>query len=190
MTFGGAAWQETAGSVLETWTKTTNATTEDDEMKQTRTRHWMTAAVVAAGLAVAGAAGADDVTTNTYDETSTSDNIALSCAELDVSSDELSAKCNRSVDGEVTQVEADFDIKNAIICVRSLDGGWEFAWKGAATPVGVTPARLDVDVSSNGEHYLLEGKCQTSQLILDAIGLVLDDTNNGLENDDGALARR
>ena len=162
-------------------------------MKQTNSRILICAALIGAWLAGAAAAAAVTVTTNSYDASSTSDDIAVSCKEVKGPGGAISAKCNKAdSDGNITPTDAQIEIRQHMACSQNDNGAWEFVWTGntSSTSPTTTPTDLAVVVSSDGQNYMLEGKCKDSQNRYDAAPLDLGDTVIGLENNDGSLARR
>ena len=121
-------------------------------------RHISCIAAFAALLLAASVAQAGTVTTNGYDANSTSSNIDKSCKELDfTTTGALKGNCNTG--GENTK-STQLDLTSYAGC----DGG-TLKWGtglGLVSPSSSYLAGADIEVSSNGQSYLLSGTCSTS----------------------------
>ena len=134
-------------------------------------------------------------TTNLYDATSTSDDIALSCKELSVvsSTGVLSATCNyEDSSGTVTTNSTTIDLDDVFYC-RKVAGRMRRLLTWGSPPANAEPApeSWQAGVSSNGKDYRTDAVCPIpNSSIRPRSGADLGDTSDGLENNAGSLEAR
>ena len=142
-------------------------------------------AILAAALAsVAGAS--ETVTTNTYDPTSTSSDIDVSCKNLEFNQGgDIYGDCNYADGDEVGTRPGVLAREEGIACVWT--GGIEGKWKLIFTTDGddddVELLNGHVVVRADGQKYRFRGRCASP-----ASGTnVRIDLSGGAENNDGYL---
>ena len=156
------------------------------------TRRTATAAMLA-GLTL-GAAGvpAQDSnttkTTDTYDASSTSDDIRLSCKELSASSQRtLSAKCNKTLEGgDVGAVSTTINMLTYVNC----SGRWRYKVNWGSASTNVTLVEPHILLSSTGDNYYFAGYCQGGRGKIGPSAIDIAEATNGLRNNAGSLAKR
>ena len=127
------------------------------------------------------------VTTNTFDASSTSTNINVSCRDVGTTAISLVGSCNRESNGEVELIAFAAQISNKIACAENdADYGdqWILAFTGSGNPEGVTLASPTVSLSSDGQNYEFSAVCGDGNWTVDAAPIVLSD---GLVNTDGVF---
>ena len=144
-------------------------------------------------LLVAGQASATTTTytTNDYSDTSTSDEVGVSCKAVSIASSTgvVSAKCNKETDGEVGTNDTTFDMTTATYCREYNDGsGAGLIWGSGTTDW--TASDWSADVGSNGRHYTASVKCKKAGMPDNDSGLAISDNVNGLKNNAGSLEKR
>ena len=157
---------------------------------------WLAAAMLASTSAAETTIG---VTTNIYDAQSTSDDIALSCKNLDMDaelSEMLYAECNKTIDEpKVIGVETNptsIALLHLVQCDSDTDDSAWLEWIDTTTNTDLVPVELELVVSSDGNDYHLEGKCENvvTEVTLDVDPLSVSDTSDGLENVRGKFEQR
>ena len=132
----------------------------------TRTVRTMTRTIaLAIGLASTGEAlTTTTYTTSSYDETSTSSDIAKSCKELAITLAVLQGKCNvADSDGDVTASEDEVDIEKYVYCTQgdnAFDGHpWYITYGKAPSSIEARPKGWRVDTDSVAERYEVWATC-------------------------------
>ena len=153
------------------------------------------AAVLALAVCAPAQATTTTITTNTYDSTSTSDNIAVSCKNLQIeaSTGILDGECNVALDtlgGQVVANEHWLDLDTAIHCHTTVDGVVELAF-GRSVSYDGSIKDWKIFVVSTGDGYTVEAECNMN----DGTGgtrtaLDLGNTTDGLKNEAGAFMLR
>ena len=149
-------------------------------------------AIVLAVLAFAYAmvAMASTVNSNTYDSSSTSADIDLSCTGFDANtSGTVSAKCNKAAsDGTVSTADTSVSVSSNIRCGASAAHETAIIW-GTGSNQYWAPKKWDVVLNSTGDAYLIEAVCTSTYGVeADASTLELADSTNGLDNSSGSLS--
>ena len=155
------------------------------------------AAAFALTLVAAGAVLAAAVTTNKYVRTSLSEDIAVSCKDVSIGTNDgvLAAKCNRQrASGRIDVNSTSLDLDTAIYCKcdNEAETSASLAWgtgAGACTGTTFTPSSWSVTTSSTGADYIVAAACRApgkgSLSSIDA-----GDTADGLKNSSGSLEKR
>ena len=150
-------------------------------------------AVLALALSTAlstAAATETTVNTSTYDATSTSTDIDISCTSLDASSSgTVSGKCNKTgSDSTVSAVDTSLDVTSNIRCGMSNAHLTAIAW-GTGSNQYWSPKKWDVVLNSTGDKYLIEAVCTSTYGVeANASTLELGDSTNGVDNSSGSLS--
>lgn len=141
-------------------------------------------------LGAAGASAQSTVTTNSYSTSSTAEDIRASCKEVWVRSGGLLyAKCNKQDDsGAVSAVSTTIRMPKHANCRTSGDG-YTVQWGPPVT--GIKTVSPEITLSSTGNTYILKASCQDADKNKwGPSELDIGDTTDGLENDEGSLAKR
>ena len=152
----------------------------------------------AAGALAQSTGGPTSRTTNTYDASSTSDDIRISCKELDIAAlpsvtptATLSAMCNKAdSNGDVSAVSTTIDMLDYAGC-QAVGRGYRVGWGSSAA--NVTLVNPIVLLTSTGNSYVFGGRCADSDGTLygtQHTGMDIGETTGGLENDGGSLDKR
>ena len=155
------------------------------------------AAALAAIIAGSGTAGATTtVTTTQYSATSTAEDIAESCKELDAYVPSggdvgIRARCNLLYQGNMVLTLTTRNVSNEVYCKPGTDGVLALAW-GPGADKGGYLRNPDVVLDSTGDDYLLEADCEAwgTNTSTDDATIDLGDTTSGYKNSGGALAKR
>ena len=147
----------------------------------------LTAAILA--LLAPAPAGAASVTTNTYSASSTSDDIAYSCQNVEISSAlVVSANCNTSTGTNSTTL----DISSHVTCMTTTFNSQTIhvvIW-GTETWDG-TISNPVIQLDSTGKIYDFAATCLPTGSTTSVRSVTaIDDTSIGLKNDSGDLAKR
>ena len=104
----------------------------------------------------------DRVTTNSFDATSTSSNINVSCRDVGATEISLVGSCNRMSNGEVELIAFASQISNLIACIENPDDQGDpliLVFTDNGNSEGITLSEPAVSLSSNGQQYEFNAVC-------------------------------
>ena len=145
-------------------------------------------------LAAGAHAQSGTVTAGSYSATSTSEDIAESCARLSVSAEgELKADCNAAdANGDVSAGETSLTLTDHLGCLKESFGTYSvygMGW-GSGDPDFVLE-KWSVATTVTGGGYTVSAECRRGAFeMYAATSVSLSDTTSGLKNDAGELEKR
>ena len=134
---------------------------------------------------------ATTITTSTYDATSTSDDVAVSCQQLKINSSTgvIDATCNKSTDNGISGNGSKLDMDTVVYCktTYSAEGNLDWGTSSYTGSIGSWTIHLD----STGDDYVVTATCKMDgQSGSHASSIDIGDVTRGLKNDGGDLVKR
>ena len=150
---------------------------------------WVLAALLGASLPAAGQV--TFYTTDDYDEESASEDMAVSCKDVWLSSNTVGASCNKkSGSSGIADNRTTLDLTTVVYCKDDQGLANTIITWGSGTS-SFSMSDVSVGLDSTGDEYVPKATCKNAGGAQGpAAGLVLSDTTNGLKNNNGGLAKR